>query len=208
MAKDRVAPLAAEQKGIGRDLLVASKALALCCALAACTPGQAPSEASKGPPQVEQEVAPPAESGAVRESATEAKLAPEIVLAPRQLGASVAEFVQRAAKEASAEKRRLVVYVGATWCEPCRRFHDALKRGELNAALAGVRFLEFDHDVHQEGLRAAGYLSRFVPLFALPGPDGRATENLHQGAIKGPGAVDFIVPRLTEMLRRGGAEAP
>ena len=108
--------------------------------------------------------------------------------------------VKAALEAAVAEGRTLVVYVGATWCEPCRRFHDAVSAGQLDDALAGVRFLEFDHDLHQQGLKAAGYLKRFVPLFAIPRPDGSASDRIHQGAIRGPGAVDFLMPRLKALL--------
>jgi len=123
-----------------------------------------------------------------------------MVVVEHGLATSVSAHVVSALQEAKADGYQLVVYVGAPWCEPCRRFHDAVKAGELNEAFAGIRFLEFDHDAHQGGLKAAGYLRRFVPLFALPNPDGTASQKLHQGAIKGPGAVDFIVPRLKAML--------
>ena len=126
---------------------------------------------------------------------------PEIIAADKG-GASVQQQVKAALD--GAGERQLVVYVGATWCEPCRRFHDAVVAGQLDDALSGVRFLEFDHDVHQEGLKAAGYVKRFVPLFAIPNPDGTASERVHQGAIKGAGAVDFILPRLRSLL----TEAP
>ena len=126
---------------------------------------------------------------------------PEMRVVSHTLTTSVQAHVVSALAEAKADERRLIVYVGAPWCEPCRRFHDAVKAGELNDALEGVRFLEFDHDVHQEGLKSAGYLRRFVPLFAIPKPDGSASERLHQGAIMGPGAVDFIMPHLKTLLR-------
>lgn len=124
---------------------------------------------------------------------------PEIVLAA-QAGGTVQEQVRAALRTAEGDDRRLVVYVGATWCEPCKRFHDAVVAGQLDAQLAQVRFLEFDHDVHHDGLKAAGYLRRFVPLFAIPKADGSASDRVHHGAIKGPGAVDFILPHLKALL--------
>ncbi len=99
--------------------------------------------------------------------------------------------------------RRLVIYVGATWCEPCRRFHDAVAAGELDQELGGLRFLEFDFDVDGERLAAAGYAGRYLPLFVVPGPDGRATDRSHSGGVKGPGAVEFILPRLKRILDDG-----
>ena len=94
----------------------------------------------------------------------------------------------------------LYLVVGATWCEPCQRFHHAAERGELDAAFPTVTLLEFDLDRDHEGLASAGYVSKYIPLFALPGPDGKASGKAIEGGIKGDGAVGFIVPRLKEML--------
>ena len=119
---------------------------------------------------------------------------PKILAAPA--GGRVAEVV-------SAERAGpgvLVVYVGAAWCEPCVAFHDALRSGQLDADLAGVRFLEFDRDRDQARLDADGYSSRYVPLFALPGPDGRASGQQIQGGHKGPGAAANLVQRLKPLL--------
>ena len=103
---------------------------------------------------------------------------------------------------ASAEKRIVVVYVGATWCEPCQRFHHALEGGELTHVepLAHLTLLEFDLDRDRERLAAAGYQSKYIPLFALPGPDGRSSGKQVEGGIKGDGAVSYMVPRLSALL--------
>jgi len=93
-----------------------------------------------------------------------------------------------------------LVYVGAPWCEPCRRFHDALKSGELDQALPGLRFIEYDFDTNKDALAAEGYSSRMVPLFAIPKPDGRASGRNINGSIKGEGAVGNILPRLQALL--------
>jgi hypothetical protein len=108
--------------------------------------------------------------------------------------------VRAAVAQAMQERRRVVVYVGATWCEPCQRFHRAAERGELDAAFPDVDLLAFDQDRDGERLAAAGYVSRLIPLFALPGPDGRASGKQIEGGIKGEGAVGFIAPRLQKML--------
>jgi thiol-disulfide isomerase/thioredoxin len=112
----------------------------------------------------------------------------------------VDEIVRAAQAEAMGKKRRVVVYVGATWCEPCQRFHHAAERGELDAKFPDVDLLGFDADHDAERLASAGYVSRLIPLFALPGPDGRASGKQVEGGIKGEGAVGFIAPRLEKML--------
>lgn len=121
-----------------------------------------------------------------------------VVAAPEK--GDVATIVRDASAGALREKRRLVVYVGATWCEPCKRFVDAAQHGELDSIFGDVTLLEFDLDRDGERLRSASYVSEFIPLFALPGADGVASGNQVEGAIKGDGAVAFVVQRLARLL--------
>jgi hypothetical protein len=58
----------------------------------------------------------------------------------------------------------------------------------------------FDADRDGERLASAGYVSQLIPLFALPGPDGRASGKQVEGGIKGVGAVGNIAPRLKKMM--------
>lgn len=122
-------------------------------------------------------------------------------LVPAPAGGRVAEVVE--AERAGVGAERLVVYVGAAWCEPCVAFHDALLAGQLDADLPGVRFLEFDLDRDRARLEADGYSSRYVPLFALPGPDGRASGAQIEGGTRGPGAARQLVTRLRPLLAAG-----
>ena len=95
----------------------------------------------------------------------------------------------------------MVVVVGAPWCEPCVRFHDAVKRGELDAALAGVDLVEFDADADRARLANAGYDSPMIPLLVVPDDEGRGTARRIFGSIKGPGAVQEMLPRLQSLLQ-------
>lgn len=113
-----------------------------------------------------------------------------------ELAALVVAFVARA----RAEGRTPLVYVGATWCEPCRYFHAAAERGDLDAELPALALLELDRDVDGPRIDAAGYGSRMIPLFAVPGPDGRAGERRIEGSIHGPGSPLEIAPRLRAIL--------
>jgi thiol-disulfide isomerase/thioredoxin len=113
---------------------------------------------------------------------------------------TVDSVVRAALAEAAADRRTLVVYVGATWCEPCQHFHQAAARGDLDAEFPRLNVLEFDLDRDRDRLTAAGYVSKYIPLFALPASDGAASGKQIEGGIKGDGAVGFIVPRLKEML--------
>jgi thiol:disulfide interchange protein len=109
-------------------------------------------------------------------------------------------IVRAAVATAIPEKRRVVVFVGAAWCEPCRRFHRAVEQGTLDATFPDVDLLTFDADRDGERLASAGYVSRLIPLLALPGPDGRASGKQVEGGIKGDRAVAYIAPRLEELL--------
>jgi thiol-disulfide isomerase/thioredoxin len=109
-------------------------------------------------------------------------------------------LVRQALAKSAAEKRRLIVYVGATWCEPCRRFHEAAAKGELDATFPDLDMIVFDLDRDNERLAAAGYVSKYIPLFALPKADGTSSGKQVEGGIKGEGAVAFITPKLQALL--------
>ena len=96
----------------------------------------------------------------------------------------------------------VLVYVGATWCEPCRDFHAAAAAGTLDAQLAPIRFLEFDLDRDGERLAAAGYRSALVPLFARPAADGRASGEQTDGVQQGGGYVEQLTPRIRALVQR------
>jgi hypothetical protein len=147
----------------------------------------------------EETSAPAAGSGVARPAALRA----EVELAPD--GGEVPALVQAARERARREGRELVVYVGAPWCEPCTRFHDAVKAGQLDAAFPALRLLEFDLDRDRDRLAEAGYASEMIPLFVVPGEDGRGTPLRIEGSVKGERAVDEIVPRLAAILARARA---
>ncbi|MCX4239281.1 TlpA family protein disulfide reductase [Paraliomyxa miuraensis] len=129
---------------------------------------------------------------------------------PHFVGAAAGDVdvvVRDALRNAEQGELRLVVYVGATWCEPCQAFHEAVERGELDQALAGVRFLEFDSDHDGARLQAADYSGRYIPRFVLPGPDGRGSAQRIEGGIKGPGAVANLMERLEPLLAGAGGRA-
>lgn len=124
---------------------------------------------------------------------------PDIVKAPT--AGTVQEIVQREAARAKTDGRALVVYVGATWCEPCERFKDAIKAGQLDTEFPTLRVLEFDRDRDEQRLEAAGCISKLIPLFAKPTDDGRCDQRFRtEGGIKGPGTITFISRRLKAML--------
>jgi hypothetical protein len=112
----------------------------------------------------------------------------------------VAALVAAADGRARAAGRRLVVYVGAAWCEPCVAFHRAAAAGELDRALAGVDFLEFDFDRDEARLTRAGYTSTWLPLFALPNRDGTASDRRIEGARRGADYARTLAARMEPLL--------
>jgi hypothetical protein len=119
---------------------------------------------------------------------------------PAPEGGEVADLVRAERTRAIASHRQLLVYVGAVWCEPCQRFHHAAERGELDASFPALSVLEFDLDRDRERLAAAGYTSRYIPLFAVPKEDGTASGKQVEGGIKGDGAVEFITAKVKDLL--------
>jgi hypothetical protein len=123
----------------------------------------------------------------------------EIVTAPP--GAEdVTAVVRREAERAHGDGHNLVLYVGAQWCEPCQRFHEAARAGKLDAAFPRLRLLEFDLDRDQARLGRAGCSSKLIPLFARPDAEGRCSNARVEGSIKGDAAVADIAPRLAQIL--------
>lgn len=114
--------------------------------------------------------------------------------------ADVAALVRDERAQAAREGRKLVVYVGATWCEPCIAWHQALQRGAVGG-LPPVRFLEFDLDRDGAALVQAGYHTTMVPFFALPDSDGRASSLQFAGVRKGGDYVAEIGARMAELLK-------
>jgi thiol-disulfide isomerase/thioredoxin len=133
-------------------------------------------------------------------AATRSGPRPEFVPAPRSGPGELERFVSAEVARGNLESRRVLVYVGAPWCEPCRRFHAAVDSGALDAQLAGLRFVEFDVERDGAALHAAGYDFRLIPVIALPNTDGRSSGHFLSGSIKGSGAVANIVPRLEALL--------
>lgn len=124
----------------------------------------------------------------------------DLVAAPA--GGTVEAIVQQELARARREGRKLVIYVGADWCEPCQHFHQAAAAGSLDRFFPNLRLLEFDRDRDGDRLDKAGCSSQLIPLFALPDPNGRCSQRRIFGSIKGPGAVANITPRLRALLAK------
>ena len=134
-----------------------------------------------------------------REQAPPAPSGVDVVEAPAS--GDIAKWVRDQQLRAAREKRTLVVYASASWCEPCRYFQDAVKRRELDKDFPGLRLLKFDFDRDEGRLADAGYVTDMIPLFVVPEPSGRGGDRRLQGAIKGAGAVAYLRSRLRDLLQ-------
>lgn len=127
----------------------------------------------------------------------------KVELVPAPPGDDLPALVRGELARAHGQGRQLLVYVGASWCEPCQRFHRAAAAGLLDRDFPRLRLLELDADRDKQRLIAAGYTSRLIPLFVRPADDGRSSGRQIEGSIKGEGAVGEITPRLRALLAGG-----
>lgn len=125
-----------------------------------------------------------------------------------------AEFETHAGKQIVAQQklareqgRDLVVYIGANWCAPCKRFRKLVAGQQYAEHLANLRFLRFDRDLHRDELDEFGYgKPTMIPYFAVPGPDGRGVGLGTGQAIKTPTHIRQLGRRLDEMLAKATAK--
>ena len=114
--------------------------------------------------------------------------------------ADVAPWIASEVTRAEKDETRILVYVGASWCEPCETFHRAAQAGKLNAALPKLRLLSFDADRDSDALARAGYSSEMIPLFAEARADGQASGRKIMGSVKGDAAIGDLTPRILSLL--------
>jgi len=137
---------------------------------------------------------------AVLAACSQSKPAGKLELVDAPAAANVAPVIAGEVAKAKQAGKRLVVYTGASWCEPCTFFHEAAEAGRLDATFGDVRLLVFDEDRDGAALASAGFKYQMIPLFALPTTDGRSTGKQIEGSIKGADAVQQIAPRLRALL--------
>jgi thiol-disulfide isomerase/thioredoxin len=184
------APWSKARSSASRALIVAALATGACSADTTATPGSAPA-ASASKAKV------PTKKPALfeLEDAMRATITDGAAYIVGQRSKVEAEM------NATGEDRTVVIYVGAPWCEPCRRFHEAVKAGNLDAELPGFVFFELDHDKDQAMLEAMGCTSKLIPLFSVPDENGNCSTNRTEGGIKGDGAVAYMTPKIRALAR-------
>ena len=114
--------------------------------------------------------------------------------------ADVAALVKQQQQELTAAHRRLVVYVGAAWCEPCQQIHAAIVSHRLDTEFPDLTLLAFDLDRDGAALDRAGYSSSLIPLFAIPDADGRGGRKREFGGRKDIDNVPLLTGKLHRLL--------
>jgi thiol-disulfide isomerase/thioredoxin len=167
------------------DVLALRVALVLSLALPACSREVPREPVLREPPATAPPPTPPAPPTLASSAPTLASSAPAPASSAPRLAflapppdADLAAFLRTERLRAKAAGRLLVVYAGASWCPPCKRFHAAAHAGELDAELGSTTLVELDADGDQARLGALGYVYKNIPYFALPGENGRAGESL------------------------------
>lgn len=115
-------------------------------------------------------------------------------------GSEPTAWVKQELARAKADQKKLVLYVGAKWCEPCNHFHEATDRGELDAEFPDLRLVSFDHDDEAATIAALGCESQYIPMFSVPDAEGHCTRRQIQGGIKGAGTVAFLSKKLRNLI--------
>ena len=87
-------------------------------------------------------------------------------------------------REAAAEAKGVpVVYIGATWCGPCKQYKAALSDPRMVEAHTGAHIIELDADKHTKALKALQIQPRGVPHWEMVNQDatpiGRTIDGSH-----------------------------
>lgn len=102
-----------------------------------------------------------------------------------------------ASRTAAREHARVLVVLGAPWCEPCRALDAAFARESNRELLRPWRLVELDVDTLPPG-PVLGLSLNTVPALVKLGPTGRPTGTLHGRSL--PAMED--APSVDEVLRR------
>lgn len=141
-------------------------------ALAACTPKSAATDEIKS--DVSQPVV---TAGSGNGSGPAPTPGGKLVVTPADADTDAISTIRTARLRAKAEGRVLVVYVSATWCDPCKKLKSEIEAGHLDNRLGKTTLLAFDADRDGERLLGAGYSFKFVPFVALAGTDGHPADS-------------------------------
>ncbi len=119
------------------------------------------------------------------------KPGPELV--PVLTEGRVDTIVRAELARAKRDHRKLVIYVGGQWSEPCKQFEQMVASGALRDEFPDLRLLKFDSE-DEPRLRAANYFFQVLPTFAIPAENGRGTDQIYPTPVQSEkGSPDALV---------------
>jgi thiol-disulfide isomerase/thioredoxin len=172
------------------------KRLILALVLLACNP--TPKEAAKAEP-----TSSTTSTSTASGSAGPVKAGDKIRVIPAAQDSDALSLIRTERLRAKAEGRVLVVYVSATWCDPCKKLKEEIEAGRLDDRYGKTTLLAFDADKDIDRLGSAGYTFKFVPYVALPGPDGRPADT-QEATGKGSNAWKELLGKLDAWQAQSG----
>jgi thiol:disulfide interchange protein len=106
------------------------------------------------------------------------------------------------ARHAAEQGLRPVLYVGASWCQPCKLLLQHRDDPRVVNALRGTYTVEVDFDDWTVAeLGASGYDVQAVPVLLAIGPDGKAAGPRLDGAAWG-GDVEHMAAAFEEFFQQ------
>lgn len=116
-------------------------------------------------------------------------------------GGSLASSVKAEVAKAQAAGKKPIVYIGATWCPPCKAIKKYKTDPQMAAAFAGTYIIELDvDDWAAADLTGLGYKAGSIPVFIAVGPDGKATGPNINGGAWGDNIPANMAPPLTKFF--------
>lgn len=112
-------------------------------------------------------------------------------------GANKAGTLEAAAGKASGVP---VVYVGATWCGPCKVYKSTLTDPRMVAAHKGAHIIEVDLDVHPKALQSVGIQPAGVPHWEMLDSSGQRVGRTIDGGHWDDNTVENMAPALTQFF--------
>jgi len=101
---------------------------------------------------------------------------------------------------ARSAKRSPVVYIGATWCGPCKVYKARLDDPRMVQAHRTVHIIELDADLHMGTLEALGITPAGVPHWEKVDTAGRATGTAIDGRAWKENTIESMAPALEQFF--------
>ena len=116
-------------------------------------------------------------------------------------GGSLAASVKTEVAKAQAAGKKPVVYIGASWCPPCKAIKKYKSDPQMVTAFAGTHVIELDvDDWSAPDLDALDYKAKSVPVFIAVDKDAKAKGPTIDGGAWGDNIPANMAPPLTKFF--------